>query len=96
MDGSPHHLPLDNVILWDAGFSVAGARVQCARITASRLMLFVSTIKANVLIVWDWRTGGVVRASGFRLVAALILSTIVGSQAVQRGGRFYMVSTFHV
>ena len=40
--------------------------------TASRLMLFVSTSSGNTLIVWDWRSGSVVRVFDFLLTLALI------------------------
>ena len=59
-------------------------------------MVFVSTHTVNVLIAWDWKTGDVVRVIGLRLTSALIFLTIAGSQAVQRKGRFSVLSISQV
>jgi hypothetical protein len=40
--------------------------------TASTLVILVSTSAVKVLIVWDWRTGDIVRVIDFRLVSTLI------------------------
>jgi hypothetical protein len=77
-DGSPHHLPLNNVISWVADMNGEGVNVSCTNMTASRLMIFVSTFAGNILIVWDWRTGQIVRVIDFRLVSTLIPSAVAG------------------
>ena len=95
-DGSPHHLLPNNIILWDAGFSGGGVCVQCAKMTASRLMLFVSTIQVNILIVWDWRTWGVVRRpifGWFRLSFFSLLQVLKRSSTEDRFLR-YKYSSF--
>ena len=71
-DGLPHHLPLNNVISWVADMNGEGVNVSCTNMTASRLMIIVSNFAINVLIVWDWRTGEVVRVVDSRLVSVLI------------------------
>jgi hypothetical protein len=60
-----------------------GLDVSCTNMTASRLMIFVSTFAANVLIVWDWRTGQVVRVIDFGVVSTLISLATAGPQVVQ-------------
>lgn len=70
-DGLPHHLS-PNVILWNPQLYGATPGASCAKMTASRFMLFVSMSTIKFLIVWDWRTGDVVRVTDFWLISALI------------------------
>jgi len=46
--------------------------VRYTGMTTSRLMVFTSTSPVDVLVVWAWRVGDVVRVIGFRLVPSLI------------------------
>lgn len=52
-------------------------------ITASRLIIFVSTHTIDVSVVWDWGIGNIVRVIDFLLVPTLISPTITGPQVVQ-------------
>ena len=69
----PHHLPLNTFISWrtdDLGDN--DVSVPYTGMTASRLMIFATTHPTDVLVVWDWRIGDIVRAIDFRLVPTLI------------------------
>ena len=82
-DGSPHHLPLKNVITWDPGLDDESVDDLCANITASRLMVSVCTRGYHFFAVWDWRIGEVIGAIGFQLVPTITHPTIAGPQVVQ-------------
>jgi len=60
------------------------ADVLNVNMTASRLMIFVSTPTVDVLVVWDWRIGDIVRVIDLLLVPTLIPPTIAGPQVVLR------------
>jgi len=66
-DGSPHHLPLNSVITLDTELRAerVDVRVRCVNMTASRLMVSVATQAVDVLVVWNWRIGDVVRGIDF-------------------------------
>jgi hypothetical protein len=66
------------VISWVADMSGEGVDVSCTNMTASRLMMFVSTFTVNVLVVWDWRSGTVVRVIDFWAVSTLNLPAVAG------------------
>ena len=75
-DGTPHHLPLNNIISWDTELNNEDVYIPCARMTTSRLMIFASTYMTNVLIVWDWKAGGVVRVIIFGRLRLSFLSPL--------------------
>ena len=75
-DGTPHHLPPNNIISWDTELNNEDVYIPCARMTASRLMIFASTYMTNVLIVWDWKAGGVVRVIIFGRLRLSFLSPL--------------------
>jgi len=76
-NGLPHHLPLNTVIpLRTDNLGDNDVSVPYTGMTASRLMIFASAHPADVLVVWDWRIGDIVRAIDFRLVPILIPSIL--------------------
>lgn len=82
-DGSPHEKPLQKVITLDLGH-FRGPLVTDMQISGSRIALvievssFTMTRHHRELIVWDWRTGGVVsdfssRMAGFNSTSIQVL-----------------------
>ena len=67
-DGSPHPPPLNSTISCHTEPGDLGddnPSVLYTGMTASRLMIFASASPADVLVVWDWRVGDVVRTIDF-------------------------------
>ena len=64
----PHQLPRNNVITWDTGLEDKTVAVPNVNMTASRLMILVSTFAVDILVVWNWRIGDIVRVSDLLLV----------------------------
>jgi hypothetical protein len=67
LDGSPHKIPLMQVLQLNSGDSQTQTTVINAQISGSRIALVVDFALScfdeecpKVLIVWDWRTGEVV------------------------------------
>lgn len=75
LDGSPHRAPHSNVIVWRYPSGVEGAKTQGLALAGSRLMLYVflrySTRPGGPVgfgvVLWDWKTGELVRIPWLRL-----------------------------
>jgi len=69
MDGSPHRVPHSNVITWALPRGVGETYLNVLAMTGSRLMLHVflqdeswpHDAMGRKLILWDWKTGNLVR-----------------------------------
>ena len=70
MDGSPYYAPPSNVIRWSFPMLVGGVSIGRLVMTSSRLMMCISLWETSYdgevvgrILVWDWRTGDLVRVS---------------------------------